>query len=156
MTPHRELIAGKLRHMRRMREYLAHSHRNLLTHGIVGKPVSSLTLEESEILAAFRMRFSEFQEHLGKLLRAIAQEEEIEITGFSDVLAFAEKAEIMASADDWKKARDVRNQINHEYEENERVLAPLIAEMASCVSMLFLIHDQAEIYCTGKLGVGKD
>ena len=110
MNPHRELIAGKLRHMRRMREYLAHSHGNLFTRGIVGKPVGSLTLEESEILAAFRMRFSEFQEHLGKLLRAIAQEEEVEITGFSDVLAFAEKAEILASADDWKKARDVRNQ----------------------------------------------
>ena len=155
MTPHRELIAGKLRHMRRMREYLAHSHGKLLSHGIVDKPVASLTLEESEILAAFRMRFSEFQEHLGKLLRAIAQEEEVEITGFSDVLAFAEKAGILVSADDWKKARDVRNQINHEYEENERVLAPLIAEMANCVPTLFLIHDRAAGYCAGKLGVGK-
>lgn len=155
MTPHRELIAGKLRHMRRMREYLAHSHRNLLTHGIINKPVSSLTLGESEILAAFRMRFSEFQEHLGKLLRAIAQEEEVEITGFSDVLAFAEKAEILASADDWKKARDVRNQINHEYEENERILTPLIAEMANCVAILLLIHDRAAAYCAGRLGVGE-
>lgn len=155
MIPYRELIAGKLRHMRRMREYLAHSHGNLLTHGIVGKPVGSLTLQESEILAAFRMRFSEFQEHLGKLLRAIAQEEEVEITGFSDVLAFAEKAEILVSAEDWKKARDVRNQINHEYEENERVLAPLIAEMANCVPALFLIHDRAAAYCTDRLGVEK-
>ena len=102
------------------------------------------------------MRFSEFQEHLGKLLRAIAQEEEVEITGFSDVLAFAEKAEILASADDWKKARDVRNQINHEYEENERVLAPLIAEMANCVPTLFLILDRAVVYCTIRLGVEKD
>jgi hypothetical protein len=33
-------------------------------------------------------------------LRAIAQEEVVEITGFSDVLAFAEKAGILASADD--------------------------------------------------------
>lgn len=156
MNLHRELIAGKLRHLRRMREYLAHSHGNLLSHGIVGKPVHSLSLEESEILAAFRMRFSEFQEHLGKLLRAIAQEEEIEITGFSDVLAFAEKAEILASADDWKKARDVRNQINHEYEENEHVLAPLIKEMANCVPTLFLIHDRAAAYCMDKLGVKKD
>lgn len=153
MTPHRELISGKLRHMSRMREYIEHSHGNLLAHGIVGKPVASLTLDESEILAAFRMRFSEYQEHLGKLLRAIAQEEEIEITGFSDVLAFAEKAEIVANADDWKKARDVRNQINHEYEENERILVPLIAEMANCVPMLFAIHDKATAYCSDRLGV---
>ena len=62
----------------------------------------------------------------------------------------------MASADDWKKARDVRNQINHEYEENERVLAPLIAEMANCVPALFLIHDRAMVYCTDRLDVGKD
>lgn len=156
MTPQRELIAGKLRHLRRMREYLMHSHGKLLTHGIIGKPVGSLTLEESEILAAFRMRFSEFQEHLGKLLRAIAQEEEIEITGFSDVLAFAEKAEILASADDWKKARDVRNQINHEYEEDERVLTPLIAEMANCVPTLLLIYDRAAVYCMDQLDVKID
>jgi hypothetical protein len=153
MTPQRELIAGKLRHMRRMREYLAYSHGKLLAHGTTGKPLSTLTPEESETLAAFRMRFSEYQEHLGKLLRAIAQEEEIEITGFSDVLAFAEKAEIVASADDWKKARDVRNQINHEYEENESILAPLIAEMANCVPALFAIHDQSIAYCTSRLGV---
>lgn len=153
MTPHLELIAAKLRHMHRMREYLAHSQGNLLEHGIVGKPMGALTLAESEILAAFRMRFSEYQEHLGKLLRAIAQEEEVEITGFSDVLAFAEKAEILASTDDWKKARDVRNQINHEYEENERVLVPLIAEMASSVPILFLIHDRAAAYCVDRWGV---
>lgn len=156
MSLHLELIAGKLRHLRRMREYLAHSHGNLVSRGIVGKPVHTLTLAESEILAAFRMRFSEFQEHLGKLLRAIAQEEEVEITGFSDVLAFAEKADILVSADDWKKARDVRNQINHEYEENEQVLAPLIAEMANCVAMLFLIHDRAAAYCSDKLKVVAD
>jgi len=151
MSLHLELIAGKLRHLRRMRQYLAHSHNNLISRGIVGKPISALTLTESEVLAAFRMRFSEFQEHLGKLLRAIAQEEEVEITGFSDVLAFAEKADILVSADDWKKARDVRNQINHEYEENEQVLAPLIAEMANCVTTLFSIHDRATAYCSNKL-----
>ena len=60
MTPASRIDCGKLRHIRRMREYLAHSHGNLLTHGITCKPVGSLTLEESEILAAFRMRFSEF------------------------------------------------------------------------------------------------
>jgi len=139
--------------MLRMREYLSYSHGKLLAHGITSKPVSTLTQDESETLAAFRMRFSEYQEHLGKLLRAMAQEEEVEITGFSDVLAFAEKAEILASADDWKKARDVRNLINHEYEENERVLAPLIVEMANCVPLLFATHDHAIAYCANKLGV---
>lgn len=153
MTPHRELILTKLRHVYRMREYLAHSHQNLLAQGIVGKPIHTLTLSESEILAAFRMRFSEFQEHLGKLLRAIAQEEEIKITGFSDVLAFSEKADILDCADDWKKARDVRNQINHEYEEDAEILLPLIALMADSVAVLYRIHDRAINYCATKLGV---
>ncbi|MDX8380206.1 MAG: hypothetical protein R8K48_09265 [Gallionella sp.] len=57
----------------------------------------------------------------------------------------------MENADDWKKARDVRNQINHEYEENERVLIPLIREMSNCVATLFLIHDRAAAYCMDKL-----
>jgi hypothetical protein len=54
-----------------------------------------------------------------------------------------------------EKTRDVRNQINREYEENERVLAPLIEEMASCVPVLFLMHDRAVVYCMDRLGVGK-
>lgn len=36
-------------------------------------------MEQHETLSAFRVRFSEFQEHLGKTMRAIALEEEIEV-----------------------------------------------------------------------------
>jgi len=42
-----------------------------------------LSLEQHETLAAFRVRFSEFQEHPGKPMRAIASEEEVEAHLFS-------------------------------------------------------------------------
>ena len=44
------------------------------------------------MLAAFRVRFSEFQEHLGKAMRAIAIEEEVEVERFGSVLAFMENS----------------------------------------------------------------
>ncbi|WP_274521506.1 hypothetical protein [Ectothiorhodospira lacustris] len=36
-----------------------------------------LTQENHETLAAFRVRFSDFQEHLGKTMRAVAIEEDL-------------------------------------------------------------------------------
>ena len=69
------------------------------------------------ILAAFRVRLSEFQEHLGKTMRAIAIEEEENSEPFGAVLAFMEKLGILDSAEHWKLIRELRNSVNHEYEE---------------------------------------
>jgi hypothetical protein len=61
-------------HLQRMRQYLAHSFhrcRQIL-------PVTNwqaMSMDQHEMLAAFRVRFSEFQEHLGKTMRAVAIEE---------------------------------------------------------------------------------
>ena len=67
MTEHLRLIARQLGHLQRMREYLAYS-------------TQRVSLEQHETLAAFRVRFSEFQEHLGKTMRAVAIEEQKAMT----------------------------------------------------------------------------
>lgn len=77
MTEQLQLIQIKLRHLARMREYLSFS----LTQVEKVLPVQdwkALTPDQHESLAAFRVRFSEFQEHLGKTMRAVAIEEEQE------------------------------------------------------------------------------
>ena len=84
-------------------------------------PISNwraLSLEQHETLAAFRVRFSEFQEHLGKTMRAVAIEEEIEVERFGSVLAFMEKLGVLESTERWKIIRELRNAVNHEYEED--------------------------------------
>ena len=100
-----------------MREYLAYSTQRI--QGIL--PITdwqALSLEQHETLAAFRVRFSEFQEHLGKAMRAVAVEEEIEVERFGSVLAFMEKLGVLESTERWKLIRELQNAVNHEYEED--------------------------------------
>jgi hypothetical protein len=84
MTEHLRLIARQLAHLQRMREYLDYSKQRF-QRILPIKNWQSLSLEQHETLAAFRVRFSEFQEHLGKTMRAVAIEEELEVERFGSV-----------------------------------------------------------------------
>jgi hypothetical protein len=97
----------------------------------------TLTPEQHESLAAFRIRFSEFQEHLGKTMRAIAIEEEENTEPFGAVLAFMEKLEILDSVEHWRLIRELRNSVNHEYEEDESRLTEFFRRLADETPTLF-------------------
>jgi hypothetical protein len=96
MKTHLQLIASRLVQLEKLRAYLVHATGKIGQCGMLQKNPAEYSLDDSNNLAAFRMRVSEFQEHLGKLLASIAREEEVEYSGFSDVLAFAEKAGIIS------------------------------------------------------------
>ncbi len=88
MTDHLNLIRIKLQHLSRMSEYLVYS---LSQVGSVLKlkDWAALSPHQHESLAAFRVRFSEFQEHLGKTMRAVAIEEEQEVERFGSGVRLA-------------------------------------------------------------------
>ena len=65
MTDQLKLIRIKLEHLSRMREYLQYSL-SQVEPVLLLKDWSALTPDQHESSAAFRVRFSEFQEHLGK------------------------------------------------------------------------------------------
>ena len=153
MLKQKEIIARKLAHLEKMHGFLVYSSGRMSKAGIAKKNLQTLSDEDAEILAAFRARFSEYQEHVGKLLKSIALEEGVKVVGMSDILAFAEKAGLVESEQDWKEPRDVRNAINHEYQEDTKVLSVLVAEMLNLVEPLMAIHRRAEQYCRAKLGV---
>ena len=153
MLKQKEILSKKLAHLEKMRGYLAYSSRRMSGAHLAEKDLQTLSDEEAEILAAFRARFSEYQEHVGKLLKSIALEEGVKVVGMSDVLAFAEKAGLIESEQDWKEPRDVRNAINHEYQEDTKVLSVLVAEMLNLVEPLIAMHHRAAQYCRTKLGV---
>ncbi|MBI5919501.1 MAG: hypothetical protein HY849_09050 [Nitrosomonadales bacterium] len=150
MKTHLQLIASRLVHLEKMRAYLIHATQKIQVAGLPDKPQTEFSLDDSNDLAAFRMRVSEFQEHLGKLLGSIAREEEVGFSGFSDVLAFAEKVSIIASEAEWKEIREIRNQINHEYEDDPEALSAIIQEMVHCIPALLKWHEQARSYCSRK------
>ena len=152
MTGHLLLIVRQLTHLQRMSEYLAHSVQRC--QQIL--PVSNwrtLSLEQHETLAAFRIRFSEFQEHLGKTMRAIAIEEEVKVDRFGSVLAFMEKLGVLESAERWKIIRELRNAVNHEYEEDTDQLTQFFMEMVNATPELFDCHHKLLGFCRKAYGI---
>ncbi|EHQ51477.1 hypothetical protein ECTPHS_02224 [Ectothiorhodospira sp. PHS-1] len=151
MTRHIELIWKKLDHLRRMQVYLTYS----LQQSSVLMPIvcwDDLTQENHETLAAFRVRFSDFQEHLGKTMRAVAIEEEQRTEPFTAVLLYMEKLEIIESAQTWKELRELRNAINHEYEENPERLARFFQELVYATPRLFDWHQRLSAFCHRNYG----
>ncbi len=154
MKTHLQLIASRLDQLEKLRAYLTHATAKLEQSGMLQKSPADYSLDDSNNLAAFRMRVSEFQEHLGKLLASIAREEEVAYSGFSDVLAFAEKAGIIASESEWKEIREIRNQINHEYEDDLDALSEIIKKMVACIPTLQAWQANARAYCAAKFKLG--
>ena len=111
------------------------------------KEWAELTPEQHETLAAFRVRFSDFQEHLGKTMRAIAVEEEQKTEPYTAVLLYMEKLRIIESADRWKEIKELRNAINHEYEENTERLSEFFAALVQSVHELLAWHDCLAEFC---------
>lgn len=136
MNEHIQLIWKKIEHLHRMQTYLEYS----LGQTLPLMPINDwqcLTPEQHETLAAFRIRFSEFHEHLGKTMRAIAREEEQNTEPFSAVLLYMEKLGIIDSAEHWKVIRELRNAVNHEYEENTQRLSEIFLALTQATPELF-------------------
>lgn len=146
MSEHVRLIWKKLEHLKRMRGYLDYSLQQTLPL-IPIQSWTKLTPEDHETLAAFRIRFGEFQEHLGKAMRAIAIEEEQKTEPYTTVLLYMEKLEIIDSAEHWKMIRELRNAVNHEYEENEERLSEFFSELTQAAPQLFAYHDKLVKFC---------
>jgi hypothetical protein len=155
MTEHLRLIAKQLTHLKLMRKYLEHS--KLRTQHIL--PITNwqaLSLEQHETLAAFRVRFSEFQEHLGKTMRAVAIEEEVAVDRFGSILAFMEKLEIIKTTERWKLIRELRNAVNHEYEEDEERLSRFFLELLNATPELFECYQRLLNFCSDAYGVNPE
>jgi hypothetical protein len=155
MTEHLRLIAKQLSHLKRMCEYVEYSAQRA-KHILPINNWQTLNMEQHEILAAFRVRFSEFQEHLGKTMRAIAIEEEIDVERFGSVLAFMEKLRIIETAERWKLIRELRNAVNHEYEEDAEYLSQFFMEMLKATPELIMCYQKLITFCADAYGIKPD
>lgn len=140
------LLARRLVQLARMREYLSYSH----DQAVQLLPITdwtTLTADQHETLAAFRVRFSEFQEHIGKCMRAIAFEEESPTEPFGAVLALMEKLGILDEIDHWKLIRELRNAINHEYDDDPKRVAEFFRLLCEEAPSLLRYHEALERFC---------
>ena len=146
MGEHIVLTRKKLDHLARKRDYLQYS---------IGQvqallPIAdwqALQPDQHETLAAFRIRFSEYQEHMGKTMKAIAVEEEKPSEPFTAVLLYMEKLGCIDSVDRWKDIRELRNAVNHEYKDDPSVLHEFFAQMVQASPGLLRWHEQLTAFC---------
>ena len=130
-----------------MRQYLAYSSDQIqkllpMTDWALLQP------DQHESLAAFRVRFSEFQEHMGKTMKAVALEEEKPSEPFTAVLLYMEKLGCLDSVDRWKDIRELRNAVNHEYEDDLQTLHDFFIAMMASTPELLRWHEQLLDFCT--------
>lgn len=79
---------------------------------------SSLADEEIGYIDQFIFRFSKLQDSMGKRLFPLILTitgEDPEDMSFADILNRLEKLKVINDAGDWKKLREIRNEISHEY-----------------------------------------
>ena len=146
MSEHIALIWKKLDHLARMREYLHYS----ISQATALLPISdwqALQPDQHETLAAFRIRFSEYQEHMGKTMKAVAVEEEKPSEPFTSVLLYMEKLGCIASVERWKDIRELRNAVNHAYEDDPAMLHEFFEQMILAAPELLPWHDQLHRFC---------
>ena len=146
MTEQVKLIRLKLEHLSRMREYL-HYSLSQVEPVLLLNDWAGLSPDQHESLAAFRVRFSEFQEHLGKTMRSVAIEEEQDVDRFGTVLAFMERLKIVDSANHWKLIRELRNAVNHEYEDDGTRLAEFFELMVREAPTLVGYFTRLQAHC---------
>jgi hypothetical protein len=146
VSRHQALIWKRLDHLARMREYLAYSL-SQIQHLLPVHDWSQLQPDQHESLAAFRVRFSEFQEHMGKTMKAVAIEEEKTAEPFTAVLFYMEKLGCLDSVERWKEIRELRNAVNHEYEDNPKVLHDFFEAMLASAPELLRWHEQLLHFC---------
>lgn len=146
MSEHIALIWKKLDHLARMREYLRYSISQVDALLPIGD-WHALQPDQHETLAAFRIRFSEYQEHMGKTMKAVAVEEEKPSEPFTAVLLCMEKLGCIDSVDRWKDIRELRNAVNHENEDDPAVLHEFFDQMIQAAPELLGWHDQLTAFC---------
>ena len=79
-----------------------------------------------------------------KLLKAVTSEfvENVEKMTFVDILNTLEKVGILDSANDWKKLREVRNNIAHQYDDEADEMAMALNDIFAQKDILFEIFEK--------------
>ena len=109
---------------------------------IMPEKVFELNNELVEHIDQFIFRFSKLQDSIGqKLFKSVLIElgEDVSNKSFIDIFNRLEQLEIISDYDEWKELKNLRNDIAHEYEENEN-------EAAEKLNLLFDKKKQLEKY----------
>jgi hypothetical protein len=108
--------------------------------------VEALTPDERETISAFSTRFASYQEYMGKAMRSVAIEEESAISPFGAIVALMDKLEILDDVEQCKTIRELRNSVNHEYEDRPEELFQILSNNVVGAPWLFRVHEKLSAF----------
>lgn len=95
---------------------------------VTAEKINHLSHEEVSFFELYASRFSKLQDFMGaNLFTALLENagEQTETLTFIDKLNKLEKLQIINSADEWKKMRNIRNILSHEYPDRPEITADI-------------------------------
>ena len=108
-----------------------------------------LSDDEIEAIDQYLFRFAKLQDTLGKqVFKMIVSEydDTIDDLTFLDVLNRLEKIGVLEDVNIWKKLRDVRNNISHQYDDEPEEMAEALNNIFAYKTELIAIFDKIEIF----------
>lgn len=144
MNENLNILQKKLAHLSKIQADVQHSIGKMAGPlAIIQKgDASALSLDARETISAFTTRFATYQEQLGKAMKSVAIEEESATSPFGAVLALMEKLGILDDPEQWKLVRELRNSVNHEYEDDPSELHQILSGMTASVPWLCVVHER--------------
>lgn len=119
--------------------------------------LKNISEDNLDKLDAFRVRFCDLQDSLGnKTFRSILTLEEEHTDSVLDVLNKMEKRKIIASFDDWKALRNIRNLFSHDYPETDEEKCDILNIAYSNSLKLIGMVDNVIFYIQNKLNFPMD
>lgn len=106
---------------------------------VTAKKIHHLTAEELSFFELYASRFSKLQDFMGSnLFTALLENvgEQTETLTFIDKLNKLEKLQVIKNSDEWKKMRNIRNILAHEYPDRPEITAEIFNTAFSYGPML--------------------
>lgn len=150
LVARREHLGRKLLAVRRLAGHLDYSR------GRQPYPLTSLdALDEPslESVSALVERFGKLQDLLGGVFREMLLLSGDPAEDMNDILVRMEKLGILATADDWRALRALRNLGAHDYDDDDRGKTAFVNEVAAQSAQLIAVADRVAGYCRERLGV---
>jgi hypothetical protein len=86
--------------------------------------MKNLSIDDLDMLDAFRVRFCDLQDSLGsKTFRSLLKLEEEDSETQLDIINKMDKRKIISSFQEWKKLREIRNLFSHDYPDSDELRA---------------------------------
>lgn len=117
--------------------------------------LAGLNPDELEVLAAFKGRYAELQDHLAAAMRLVARIEEVNVNAFTYVINYMEKIGVISSAEAWNDARAVRNDAAFAYSDEADEQAEFFNQVFAKTPFLFETMAALREFCRRTYPEGK-